>query len=99
MKVNQRRSTIHMDDKNQSLDHGTMSAHSLNISNTNVASGIRDYLPGDRFSWIDWKQTARNNTMVTKEFEQEKRADTLVVLNCTGNDRCNASTFEATVDR
>src|SRR5699024_8323805 len=92
------RRSIHMDEQSQSLDHGTMSAHSLNISNTNVVSGIRDYLPGDRFSWIDWKQTARKNTMMTKEFEQEKSADTLVVLNCTSNDRFNELAFEATVE-
>src|SRR5699024_8027339 len=74
MMVYPSRRSIHMDEQSQSLDHGTMSAHSLNISNTNVVSGIRDYLPGDRFSWIDWKQTARKNTMMTKEFEQEKSA-------------------------
>lgn len=98
MMVYPSRRSIHMDEQSQSLDHGTMSAHSLNVSNTNVVSGIREYLPGDRFSWIDWKQTARKNTMMTKEFEQEKSADTLIVLNCTSNDRFNELAFEATVE-
>src|SRR5699024_803990 len=65
MMVYQSRHSIHMDEQSQSLDNGTMTAHSHNISHSNVVSGIREYLPGDRFSWIDWKQTARKNTMRT----------------------------------
>lgn len=89
---------IHMDEQTQSFEHGTISSHSLNLNNTNVASGIREYLPGDRFSWIDWKQTARKNTMMTKEFEQEKSTDTLIVLDCTLHDRFNELAYEATVE-
>ncbi|TPE69347.1 DUF58 domain-containing protein [Halalkalibacterium halodurans] len=32
-------------------------------------AGVRDYVPGDRLSTIDWKQSARALKFVTKEFE------------------------------
>lgn len=89
---------IHLDEQSQSHEHGTTSTQSLNLNNTNVASGVREYSPGDRFTWIDWKQTARKNTMMTKEFEQEKSTDTLIVLDSMVNDRFNELAFEATVE-
>ncbi|API91562.1 MULTISPECIES: DUF58 domain-containing protein [Virgibacillus] len=64
---------------------GNLLTASLRFTNANVATGIREYMPGDRFSWIDWKQTARKNTVMTKEFEQEKGTNMLLVL-----DACNS---------
>ncbi|MEH7748493.1 DUF58 domain-containing protein, partial [Neobacillus drentensis] len=26
-----------------------------------MATGVRDYQPGDRFSWINWKASAKRN--------------------------------------
>lgn len=34
--------------------------------------GIRDYIPSDRLSWIDWKATAKQNQLVTKVFEKRE---------------------------
>jgi len=96
--VHPSRRMIHMSEQSQSFEQGAISTHSLKLSNTNVAAGIREYLPGDRFSWIDWKQSARRNTMMTKEFEQEKSTDTLIVLDCMAHDRLNELAFEATVE-
>jgi len=48
---------------------------------TSVA-GIRDYAPGDRLSWLDWKATARANQLMTKEFERPLDHDVLIVLDC-----------------
>lgn len=42
--------------------------------------GIREYIAGDRLSWIDWKTTAKRNQLVTKQFEQESNYKTLLFL-------------------
>jgi uncharacterized protein (DUF58 family) len=47
---------------------------------TTIAIGVREYQPGDRFSWINWKATARRNDIMTKEFEQRQSHDVLVVM-------------------
>lgn len=36
---------------------------------THVPTTIREYQRGDRLSWINWKATARKNTLISKEFE------------------------------
>jgi uncharacterized protein (DUF58 family) len=43
-------------------------------------SGIRAYHPSDRPSWMDWKSTARTNTLVTKQFEPERERYVSIVL-------------------
>jgi uncharacterized protein (DUF58 family) len=41
---------------------------------TNV-SGVRDYAPGDSFSRIHWRSTARRARLIVKEFELDPTAD------------------------
>jgi uncharacterized protein (DUF58 family) len=41
---------------------------------TNVA-GVRDYEPGDSFSRIHWRSTARTGRLIVKEFELDPTAD------------------------
>lgn len=41
---------------------------------TNV-SGVRDYEPGDSFSRIHWRSTARTGRLIVKEFELDPLAD------------------------
>ena len=79
-------------------DTGNKLAAMKAVSNSNIVGGVRDYAPGDRFSWIDWKQTAKKNSMMTKEFEQERNADALIVLNNCGKGLENANAYEATVE-
>lgn len=43
-------------------------------------SSIRDYVPGDKMSWMDWKATARVNHLVTKQFEYPLNRDIVVVF-------------------
>src|SRR5699024_9041230 len=81
-----------------SYDQGSASSHAVNLKNTNVATGIREYMPGDKFSWIDWKQTARKNTVITKEFEQEKSTDTLVILDACHDQGLNELAFETAIE-
>ena len=45
--------------------------------------GIREYQPGDRLSWINWKASAKRNGMVTKEFETGQSTDVLLVMDST----------------
>lgn len=45
-----------------------------------VVSGIREYQPGDQLSWINWKATARTSEIMTKEFEEQRSRDTLLLL-------------------
>ncbi|GAB3800239.1 DUF58 domain-containing protein [Virgibacillus kimchii] len=80
------------------FEQGSAASHMVNLKNTNVASGIRDYMPGDRVSWIDWKQTARKNAMMTKEFEQEKSTDIMLVLDGCEYEGLNYLAFEAAVE-
>lgn len=54
---------------------------------TSMAVGVRDYQPGDRFSWINWKATAKRNDIMTKEFEQRLSHDVWIVLDCAPDAR------------
>lgn len=63
---------ILLQEQYQNFEQGSISSSTHHLMNTNVAIGVREYVPGDRFSRIDWKQTARRNNVMTKEFEQEK---------------------------
>ncbi|RYG73123.1 DUF58 domain-containing protein [Lentibacillus lipolyticus] len=81
-----------------SLEQGSAPSKAIHARNTNIASGIRAYMPGDKFSWIDWKQTAKKNMFVTKEFEQEKSTDTVVVLDACHYPRNNPLAFEVAIE-
>ncbi|WP_077318294.1 DUF58 domain-containing protein [Virgibacillus proomii] len=87
-----------LNEKINSFQHGGVMSSSFRLSNSNVATGIREYMPGDRFSWIDWKQTARKNRMMTKEFEKEKSTNILIVLDCCKQSNHNSIVFEGMVE-
>ncbi len=42
--------------------------------------GVRDYQPGDELRSINWKATARLARIVTNEYETERAADTVLIL-------------------
>lgn len=46
---------------------------------TTNAAGVRDYVPGDSFSRIHWRSTARRNRLIVKEFELDPLADIWIV--------------------
>ncbi|MCP3028390.1 DUF58 domain-containing protein [Halobacillus sp. A5] len=89
---------VKLTEKAYSFEQGASPSFKLNEKNTNVVSGVREYVPGDRFSWIDWKNTAKSNQMMTKEFEQEKSVDMLLVLNGVHNDKTSPLSFEGAVE-
>lgn len=43
-------------------------------------SGLRDYQPSDRLSWMDWKASARKNELVARQFEPEADRHAVVFL-------------------
>ncbi|MCS7197848.1 MAG: DUF58 domain-containing protein [Candidatus Bipolaricaulota bacterium] len=42
--------------------------------------GVREYYPGDERRYINWKATARAARLIVNEFEQERVADVIIVL-------------------
>lgn len=46
---------------------------------TTNASGVREYAPGDSFSRIHWRSTARRGRLIVKEFELDPLADVWVL--------------------
>lgn len=73
-------------------DQGLTASRERVQRDTTMAVGIRDYRPGDRFSWINWKASAKRNEFMTKEFEQRQSHDVFVVMDCVPDKR-----FEAVV--
>ncbi|MBT2569723.1 DUF58 domain-containing protein [Planococcus sp. ISL-110] len=74
-------------------DQGSMAAPFTLVKDTTMASGIRDYQPGDRVSWIHWKSYARTQTLRTKEFE-DRQSQELFLL----DDRKPSEKFELQVE-
>lgn len=64
------------------FDQGMTASRERVQRDTTLAIGVRDYQPGDRFSWINWKATAKRNEIMTKEFEQRQSHDVFVVMDC-----------------
>jgi uncharacterized protein (DUF58 family) len=69
--------------KNSQFDQGTAATNDQVHRDTTMSVGVREYQPGDRFSWINWKATAKRNDFMTKEFEQRKSHAVLLVMDCT----------------
>lgn len=42
--------------------------------------GVREYYPGDERRSINWKATARKDRLIVNEFEQERVADVIILL-------------------
>ncbi|MEH7181054.1 DUF58 domain-containing protein [Neobacillus vireti] len=64
------------------FDQGMTASRERVQRDTSMAIGVRDYQPGDRFSWINWKASAKRNEIMTKEFEQRQSHDVFVVMDC-----------------
>ncbi|MFT8320695.1 MAG: DUF58 domain-containing protein [Bacillus sp. (in: firmicutes)] len=81
-------------------DQGMTTSKERVQRDTTMAVGIREYQPGDRFSWINWKASAKRNNMMTKEFEQRQSHDIMIVMDGQENPRFEAIvSFTATLIR
>ncbi len=74
------------------FEQGMTSSNVRLQRDTAIAIGVREYTPGDRFSWIDWKASARRNNIMTKEFEQQQSHDVVIFM-----DRTKSTQFEQVV--
>ncbi|ELK48290.1 DUF58 domain-containing protein [Halobacillus sp. BAB-2008] len=89
---------VKMKERVYSFEQGASPSFKLNEKHTNMVTGVREYMPGDRFAWVDWKTTARKNEMMTKEFEQEKSVDMVLILNTVREEGMNELSFEGAVE-
>ncbi|WP_445493080.1 DUF58 domain-containing protein [Niallia sp. 03133] len=82
------------------FDQGMTTSKERVQRDTTMAVGLREYQPGDRFSWINWKASAKRNNMMTKEFEQRQSHDILLVMDSEENPRFETLvSFTATLIR
>src|SRR5699024_6142555 len=79
------------------IGEGSQHTASFKRANSNLATGVRKYVPGDKVGWINWKQTARMNKVMTKEFDHESTNNSMFILDrCSGEEQ-DAAAFEAAV--
>jgi uncharacterized protein (DUF58 family) len=64
------------------FDQGMTASKERVQRDTTMAIGLREYQPGDKFSWINWKASAKRNDIMTKEFEQRQSHDICLVMDC-----------------
>lgn len=69
------------------FDAGSMMSPYSIVKDTSMAVGLREYVPGDRFSWIHWKSFAKTQTLQSKEFEDRQSQELMLVLNAKKNHR------------
>ncbi|MCM3655310.1 DUF58 domain-containing protein [Metabacillus litoralis] len=74
------------------FEQGSASTVANYLHDSTMAVGIREYQAGDKLSWIDWKATARRDSIMTKEFEQMQSHDVVIIL-----DRTKSDMFESIV--
>lgn len=74
-------------------DQGAAASPFTIVKDTTMATGVRDYQPGDRVSWIHWKSFARTQTLRTKEFEDRQSQDLFLLV-----DRKPSSSFEEQIE-
>lgn len=77
---------------------GTVATQALYGENITIPTGIREYIPGDQLSRIDWKQTARKQTIMTRELAQEKGIDPVVIMNSCYSENISLKMFEHVIE-
>ncbi|GAA4079757.1 DUF58 domain-containing protein [Amphibacillus indicireducens] len=65
---------------NKSKLLGDQVSSTMHADRSSNMTGARQYTPGDRLSAIHWKATAKTDTLMTKEFDQEYNRDGAVIL-------------------
>ncbi|SHS23410.1 Uncharacterized conserved protein (some members contain a von Willebrand factor type A (vWA) domain) [Mycobacteroides abscessus subsp. abscessus] len=72
---------VYLPHENQ-FDQGMTASKERVQRDTTMAIGLREYQPGDKFSWINWKASAKRNDLMTKEFEQRQSHDICLLMDC-----------------
>lgn len=65
---------------------------------TTIVTGVRPYISGDRMTAIDWKQTARKQELMTREYETESAAKKVIMLDGSYVENMNALALEACIE-
>lgn|SRR5699024_7137806 len=65
---------------------------------TNIATGVRPYVAGDRMAAINWKQSAKRQELMTREYDRETGRERMLLLDARGKDQMNHLTFEASIE-
>lgn len=74
----------------QQYDQGMTASRERVQRDSTMAVSVREYQPGDRFSWVNWKASAKRNEMMTKEFEQRQSHDVMVIMDGVPDTRFEA---------
>lgn len=75
------------------FEQGDVVSTSKLLQDTTLVTGVREYQPGDRFSWINWKAFAKTESLMTKEFENRQTQELTVLF-----DSRPSSLFEQQVE-
>ncbi|WP_161603261.1 DUF58 domain-containing protein [Halalkalibacterium ligniniphilum] len=70
---------------------------SKRIEEERSLAGVRSYVPGDRLSSIDWKQSARSAALMTKEFESYQGQGVTIAFD-PYVEKASSASFEAAVE-
>ena len=65
---------------------------------TNIATGVRPYVAGDRMAAINWKQSAKRQELMTREYDRETGRERMLLLDARGKEQMNHLTFEASIE-
>lgn len=65
--------------QSQKQGQGFMAQPSFKEAEKSLA-GVRDYVPGDRMTSINWKQSAKKKQLMTKEFETYQGKSTVIAF-------------------
>jgi len=65
---------------------------------TSSVVGVREYRYGDRYNRIHWKQTAKSNKLMTKEFEKVITNNYMYCLNQNKSSYLSQAHFEAAIE-
>ncbi|MDM5336230.1 DUF58 domain-containing protein [Fictibacillus enclensis] len=80
------------------LQNGVQKSGRNSMTDYTSSVSVRDYVQGDRLSWLHWKASARSNKLVTKVFEHQRNNDYVIVLDqSVPSYKNNHSLFEKAV--
>lgn len=74
--------SVHYKPQAASGEEGAAAGAPFQVHRSAMAASVRNYQPGDRFSALDWKTSARRNELMTKEFDPLQSVNMILLLDC-----------------
>ncbi|BAM46522.1 DUF58 domain-containing protein [Amphibacillus xylanus] len=78
--VTPKKINVQLDFSTYRQELGDKHVSTMHANRSNLISGARPYMPGDRLSSIHWKATAKTASLMTKDFDQEFNCDGTILL-------------------